>query len=204
MNKKTVLIWLLLLLLVFSSCKGDGFDSTKSETPYLLSFSSVQEMRDFMICSIESPERYNEFVGVHSANQTDSMSMITQQRAKQISSDFLSHSIVIPIDISQKAESSSINYTFNSSYKVLRVGYSIENVNYSFEYRFDKEFDDYKMKGKPVLNGLEIGSYTVDLYRKEENAYHGVFMAEGFPIYVQIKTEQIEKISLKDFDLVAL
>ena len=105
-----------------------------------------------------------------------------------------------PILVAKDGVSSAIfcQASYYSISKRLDIVYTLGDVDYRFEYYFDKT-EEAKYEGTPILSDIVIDTYTVDFY-KDNNRFFGSFMCNKIPICVFVYSDKLTDVSFDAFE----
>lgn len=162
--------------------------------PYSVSFSSITEMKDFLNSTKGNTAQYEEFIQKNNTNI-----FITHSNAQSIAKNVEQNDIPL-------VKSDRIAYEFAATYNLdrneLDLIYRIDGIRYRFVYKYN-ETSSFVRTTSPVLKGLNLGTYVVDLYQGDE-CFVGELVTDFAVVQIVVYTEQTSDVTLNVFDMEAL
>ena len=160
-------------------------------TPYLISFSSITEMKDFLNSAKGNATQYGKFVQAHNINTS-----ITQKDAQSIVTNVERNDIPL-------AKSDSVIDDFGATYYLdrneLDIIYKINGIRYRFVYKYNKT-SSIDRTTAATLENLNLGAYVVDLYQGD-GCFVGELVTDSVVIQIVVYAKQANDIALNVFNM---
>ena len=163
-------------------------------TPYLVSFSSITEMKDFINSTKGNTAQYEKFVQENSINTA-----ITQSSAQNIAKNIEQNNIPLVKSTSAVDEFGATYYLDRNELDII---YKINGIRYRFIYRYNKT-SSLERTTSPILEDQKLGTYIVDLYQGDE-CFVGELITNYAVVQIVVYTEQTNDVTLNVFNMGAL
>ena len=161
------------------------------DVPLIITFSSINEISDFLTTSLGSPDEFQEYKEKQSI-----MHGLTHDNAKCISNMIVANPIPMP---KAEIEPEGFGASYYSDRNELSIIYRVDGIRYRFIYRFGEPLSADTYNDFPVLTNCEIGDYKVDLY-KTGDTISGDFISNSTLVHLVIYTNNIEQVNLSFFN----
>ena len=174
---------------------NDNINQDKNHNvPYIVSFSSISEMKNFLNSTKENTEQYEKFIQENKINTS-----ITQNYAQYIATNIEQNDIPL---VKSDLVADEFAATYYLDRNELDIIYKINGIRYRFVYKYNKNSILVRTTS-PVLEDLNLGTYVVDLYQGDE-CFVGELITDSAVIQIVVYAELTSDVTLNVFNMEAL
>ena len=170
--------------------EGDEESPDAPTAPEMLSFSTFDEIEQFVIAANGSADAYAEFI-----NGLEHSFTASQAAAQTIATHLTSAELPRPAN-AQSGE--DFGCTYYADRVELNLIYRMKGIRYRFVYSYLPS-EPHTYEGEPILAGLSLGSASLDLY-PGTNCLVGSYQSGQTAVRVIVYTEQAADVDFGQFD----
>lgn len=206
MKQITKIILCVLVCLLITAC-SQSIDNTcndpnKSEPsssnnpnvpPNIISFSSIDELDEFLSISNSSTLLYNQYLDSKKLN-------LSQKNAQNIASYIKDQSFPI---IKTNITVDGFGATYYMDRNELDIKYRTNGTRYRFIYCFTWTLEEHSYSGTPIIENIVVGQSCVDLYQGD-GCLVGSFLCGDAMVRVVVEADDMTTISFDSFEFNAI
>ena len=169
---------------------GEKNEDPKADTPdIIVTFDSVTDIIEFVSAANSQETQFSEYAEKHDISKN-----VTYNAAKNFATDCGSTKILCN---KSDVVCDSFSGTYYSERDELSLIYKVDDITYRFIYTFGSN-TPYEYDGSPVLQGVKVGPFELDLYQGDGRLV-GFVIDGDTTIRIIVKAEQISDINFEAF-----
>ena len=174
----------------YTSSGGDG------SPQIMISFSSIEDIQDFIAAANGTEEEFDKYHKEEIAPLLGITYKVSQAAAHNLGL------IELPsVDSTKGLEDFGATYYLSSN--ILDILYRVNGVRYRFKYYYNESTLPIS-ENIPIKENISLGSYSLDLYKREDGGFVGLFLDNSIRVSVIIYIEDFESVSLDMFEMLPI